>query len=54
MTRNKQSSFRAPDNVYEMLEELASANLRSQSQMINVLIIEAYNRMKKEQQNDAA
>jgi len=54
MAKIRQNTFRAPEEVYEMLEALAAANMRSQSQMINVLIIEAYNRMKKEQRNDAA
>ena len=52
--KNRQSTYRAPEEVYRMLDELSTANLRSQSQMINVLVIEAYNRMKKEKQNDAA
>lgn len=52
--KQRQSTYRAPEDVYKMLDELSTANLRSQSQMINVLVIEAYNRMKKEQRNDAA
>lgn len=52
--KQRQTSYRAPDEVFKMIEEMAAANLRSQSQMINVLIIEAYQRMKKEKQNDAA
>ncbi len=53
--KNRQSTYRAPDEVYRMLDELAQANTRSQSQQIVAMIREAHARMKEgQQQNDAA
>lgn len=52
--KNRQSTYRAPDDVYKMLDELATANTRSQSQQIVAMIKEAHARMKREQQNAAA